>query len=132
MIHPAWTHRTAEPDSAPLGDDTREALLVRRALRIIATDACSGLRVEQLANRLGVSRRCLAKWFPRVVCCSPSEAIHRAVFDEVEHLLLTTDLRLAEIAARTGFRHTEYFTVAFARRYGMPPREWRERRRTTP
>ena len=76
-----------------------------------------------------MSRRYLSKWFPRLVGCSPHEAIQRAVFDEVERLLLATDLRISDVAARAGFRHVEYLTVAFTRRYGMPPREWRRRQR---
>ncbi|MFM8435163.1 MAG: helix-turn-helix transcriptional regulator [Planctomycetia bacterium] len=129
MIHPLWTHRTAEPASPPLGEDAPESQLMCRALQVIAADACRGLRVQELADRLGVSRRCLAKWFPRTMGCSPHEAIQRAVFDEVEKLLVTSDLRLADVAARTGFRHAEYLTVAFTRRYGVAPSEWRQRQR---
>lgn len=129
MIQPIWTHRMIDPSSSPIGDDAPETRLLRRALGIIATDACRGLRVQQLADRVGVSRRCLAKWFPRMVGCSPHEAIQRAVFDEVEKLLLTSDLRLADVAARMGFRHAEYLTVAFTRRYGMAPSDWRQLRR---
>lgn len=126
-----WTHRADATCASIDGDDAPEARLLHSALRIIASDACRGLRVQELADRLGVSRRCLAKWFPRLVGCSPHEAIQRAVFDEVERLLVTTDLRLTDIADRTGFRHAEYLTVAFARRYGMPPSSWRQGRRTT-
>ena len=118
-----------EPSASPIDDDAPEAQILRRALEIIAANACRGLRVQELADRLGVSRRSLAKWFPRMVGCSPHEAIQRAVFDEVEKLLLTSDLRLADVAGRTGFRHAEYLTVAFTRRYGVAPSEWRQRQR---
>jgi LacI family transcriptional regulator len=100
-------------------------------MQVISAEACHGLRVQQLADRLGVSRRCLAKWFPRVVGCSPHEAIQRVVFDRVEGLLLGTDLRLSDVAEQTGFRHPEYLTVAFTRRYGLPPRDWRRQRRVS-
>lgn len=129
MIHPIWTHRLVEPASPSARGDAPETQLLQRALTIIAADACHGLRVQDLADRLGVSRRCLAKWFSRMVGCSPHEAIQRAVFDEVEKLLLASDLRLAEVAARTGFRHAEYLTVAFTRRYGLAPSDWRQRQR---
>ena len=51
-------------------------------------------------------------------------------FRRVEQLLAETDLPLATIAARTGFKHTEYMTVAFTRRHGLPPSKWRDRRRS--
>ena len=126
MIRSAWTHR--QPGGLAL-DGRCETGLVDRAMQVIAVEACQGLRVQHLADRLGVSRRCLAKWFPRVVGCSPHEAIQRAVFDRVEGLLLGTDLRLSEVAEKAGFRHVEYLTVAFTRRYGVPPRDWRRQRR---
>lgn len=114
-----------DSSAAPLRDEAPESVLLRRALQIIAASACRGLRVQELADQLGVSRRCLAKWFPRLVGCSPHEAIQRAVFDEVERLLRQTDLRLCDVATRTGFRHAEYLTVAFSRRYGRSPSGWR-------
>ena len=36
---------------------------------------------------------------------------------------------LEAIAMRTGFKHTEYMTVAFTKRHGMPPSRWRKQRR---
>ena len=51
-------------------------------------------------------------------------------FRRVETLLVDTDLSLTEIAARTGFRHAEYMTVAFTRRYGTPPSRWRKAKRS--
>lgn len=131
MIRPLLSHRATDLSSALLPEEAPEATLLQQALRIIASDACRGLRVQHLADRLGVSRRCLAKWFPRMVGCSPHEAIQRAVFDEVERLLAASDLRLADIAARTGFRHAEYLTVAFTRRYGIAPSDWRRAARNS-
>lgn len=131
MIRPLLSHRVVDLASAPYDDEAPEASLLQQALRIIASDACRGLRVQHLADRLGVSRRCLAKWFPRMVGCSPHEAIQRAVFEEVEKLLASSDLRLADIAVRTGFHHTEYLTVAFTRRYGIAPSDWRRAARNS-
>ena len=50
-------------------------------------------------------------------------------FRRVEQLLRETELSLAAIAARAGFKHTEYMTVAFTKRHGMPPSRWRQQRR---
>ena len=40
-------------------------------------------------------------------------------------LLETTDLSLAEIAARVGYSRQGSFSEAFRARCGLPPREWR-------
>lgn len=113
------------PGAADPGAADPAALLVGEAVKIIDARACRGLGVQQLADELGVSRRWLAKWFPPTLGCSPHEAIRRAVFRRVEALLRHTDLTIAEIAVRAGFKHHEYLAAAFQRRYGIPPGRWR-------
>jgi LacI family transcriptional regulator len=41
-------------------------------------------------------------------------------------LLSDTNFSLAEISARTGFKHVEYLSVAFKRELGQTPREYRK------
>jgi len=43
--------------------------------------------------------------------------------------LLTTSDPVAEIATRTGFRNPFHFSREFRRRYGLPPREYRDEQR---
>jgi LacI family transcriptional regulator len=43
----------------------------------------------------------------------------------VRQLLTETDLSLAAIAERAGFRHVEYLSVAFKRAFGQPPSRYR-------
>jgi AraC-like DNA-binding protein len=40
-----------------------------------------------------------------------------------------TSLSLATVARRAGFEHAEYLSVAFKRRFGMPPSEYRKQHR---
>ena len=48
---------------------------------------------------------------------------------EAERLLLTTDEKVSAIASRLGFATPAYFAECFRKRYGMPPRRFRERYR---
>jgi AraC-like DNA-binding protein len=41
----------------------------------------------------------------------------------------SADLPLAVVAERCGFRHAEYLTVVFTKRYGLPPSRWRALRK---
>jgi LacI family transcriptional regulator len=121
----------------PLGVSTRQSSdvlaidddLVVAAVRQIREQACRGLRVAGLAKVLRTTRRVLETRFTKRIGHTPHEEILRVRFRRVEMLLLETDLPLAEIAARAGFRHAEYMTVAFRRRYGLPPSTWRNRNR---
>jgi LacI family transcriptional regulator len=85
-----------------------------------------GIKVQDVVRELGISRRILDARFAARVGHTPHEEIARQQFRRVEQLLTETDLPLATIAERCGFRHAEYMTVAFTRRHGLPPSRWRD------
>jgi LacI family transcriptional regulator len=103
--------------------------LVVAAVRHIRDHACEGIKVTDVARGLETTRRVLENRFTKRVGHTPHEEIARVQFRRVEQLLRETELSLAAIAARTGFKHTEYMTVAFTKRHGMPPSRWRQERR---
>ena len=104
--------------------------IVAQSLRFIRENACRGIKVSDVAKAVGTTRHVLAGRFLKQAGHSPHEEIVRVQFRRVETLLVDTDLSLTEIAARTGFRHAEYMTVAFTRRYGTPPSRWRKAKRS--
>jgi LacI family transcriptional regulator len=119
---------------APLGIVTRQSTdvlaidddLVVAAVRVIRDHACRGIKVADVAASLKTSRRVLEHRFVQRIGHTPHEEIARVQFRRVEQLLRETDLPLATIASRCGFQHPEYMTVAFSRRYGLPPSRWRK------
>lgn len=123
----------------PLGVATRQSTdvlaiddpLVVAAVKHIRDHACEGIKVPDVARAVGATRRLLDARFLRRVGHTPREEIARVQFRRVEQLLVETDLPLAAVAARAGFRHTEYMTVAFTRRYGASPSRWRIRMRAS-
>ena len=103
--------------------------LVVAAVRQIRDHACDGIKVTDVARVLKTTRRVLENRFTKRVGHTPHEEIARVQFRRVEQLLRETELPLAAIAARAGFKHTEYMTVAFTKRHGKPPSRWRQERR---
>ncbi len=51
----------------------------------------------------------------------------RMRIDKAKHLMTSTDLTLAEIAARLGWCNAAYFTNIFRDSEGVAPKEWRRR-----
>ncbi len=60
---------------------------------------------------------------------TPHEEILRVQLHRVRELLAETDLPLATIANRAGFKYVEYLSVVFKRQYGMPPSQFRVKHR---
>ncbi|MBI1312881.1 helix-turn-helix domain-containing protein [bacterium] len=130
---------TPPPDEAflipPLGIETRlstDTLAVddpdiAAALHFIRENACSGINVSDVVRQTSVSRRVLESRFNKLLGRSPHAEITRLRIDRIKRLLVETDLPLSAIAARTGYRHVEYLSVAFRNAVGIPPTEHRRR-----
>lgn len=102
---------------------------VARAVRFIREHACEGIHVEDVVKDSGLSRRLLETRFKRLLARSPHEEITRVQLLRVKELLAETDLPLAEIADRTGFRYVEYLSAVFKSKIGMPPGAYRNEHR---
>lgn len=99
--------------------------LVARAMWLIRDYACDGLSVQDLLNRLSVSRSALERRFRKVIHRTPQMEIRLAQLKRVKQLLLDTDLSLPRVAELTGFEHPEYLNVIFKRIEGITPGEYR-------
>ena len=80
------------------------------------------LDVQQLARRLGVSRRHLEAMFARHGD-SPAARLRRMRLQRAEHLLATTTATVTQVAFGAGFGDVTTFGRAFKRHYGHTPRE---------
>lgn len=128
---------TAAPDEAflipPLGIEARQSTDtlavddpdIAAALHFIRENACSGINVSDVVRQTNLSRRVLESRFSKLLGRTPHAEITRLRIDRVKRLLVETDLPLAGIAARTGYRHVEYLTVAFGKSVGMAPSGYR-------
>ena len=63
--------------------------------------------------------------FQKVLNQTVQHAISESRLEAARHLLLTTELPIARIAALCGFASQEYFSRSFSIVVGMPPQAWR-------
>ncbi len=121
----------------PLGIVTRQSTDVfsgadadvARAVRFIRDHGCDGIKVQAVVDELAMSRRVLEHRFRQTLGRTPHDEILRVQIERVAQLLAETDLPLATIADRAGFKHAEYMSVAFKRQTGLAPRQFRESKR---
>ncbi|HOM19076.1 MAG TPA: helix-turn-helix domain-containing protein, partial [Thermoguttaceae bacterium] len=98
---------------------------LQAALCMIRMHACKGLRVEDIADALAISRRTLERRFQKLLGYSPYEQILHIRLERVKHLLAETDWPLRRIAAETAFENEAYLVVLFKKKYGVTPGEYR-------
>lgn len=122
----------------PLGVATRQSTDVvavadrhiSTAVRFIREHACNAITVADVVKQVPLSRRVLETRFQALLGRSPHEQIMTVKLDRVKRLLSETDLSLAIIADRAGFKHVEYLSVAFKRQIGVTASEYRSGKRT--
>ncbi len=95
------------------------------ALRLIREQAHTGLRVEAIAREVGLSRSVLQRRFRELLKRSVHQELLAARVKRARELLVRTDLTLAAVAARAGFKHQEYMGAVFRARLSKTPAQVR-------
>ena len=99
------------------------------ALRLIRDQAAAGVLVDDIARQVGLSRSVLQRRFRALLNRSIHQEILSVRIKHARELLAKTDLSLAAVAARAGFRHQEYLGAVFRARIGKTPAQVRQETR---
>lgn len=103
----------------------------RRAQRIRETLLESfdePLTVAELAEKVNLSTRALERVFLQEFGISVKEFQIRQRLARARQLLEETDKRVSEVCYEVGFNTHSSFTRLFKRRFGVPPKRYRELR----
>jgi len=104
-------------------------LEVAAALRFIRDNAGRTIHVRDVVAATKISRRSLEGRFTKLIGRSMHDEIWAAHFDLATRLLSSSDLRLKEVAERSGFRTASALVNLFQARMGLTPKDYRIRNR---
>jgi AraC-like DNA-binding protein len=108
-------------DASSAGTSTTTAL-------VALLERQPGLGVDEAARALGLTGRTLQRRLQNESTTFLSEA-RRATVRRAKHLLVTTDVKIAEVARAVGCTTAQHFTEVFRTETGMPPATWRAQQR---
>ena len=100
---------------------------LRDAMRYIRTHLSSALTVKKVAEAAFCSDSKLSALFRREVGSSVAVYIDDLIMSEAHNMLLSRDATIAEISEDLGFCDQFYFSRRFKKRFGLSPREYRDR-----
>lgn len=100
---------------------------VARALEFIRDSVETPTTVDDVLDRVGVSRSSLERKFHRQIGRTPLQEIRRVHLQAVRQLLIETQLPMSEIARRCGFSSPERLATVFGQQEGTTPTEFRRR-----
>lgn len=105
---------------------------VAAAVQFIHAHAHEPVHVRDVLRAVPVARRRLERRFRKWLQRSISEEIRRVHVERSKQLLVETDLSMALIAERAGFRDGRQLSIVFRRTTGLAPTEFRRRFRLRP
>ena len=106
------------------------AHLLARATDFIRKNATKGIRPNDVAEFLGVSRRLADLRFQQFSGESINEVITQCKLEAVKKLLATTNRPIKTVSEACGYADLAYLKTLFKRRFGCTMRDWRAQNRT--
>lgn len=85
----------------------------------------SSFSVEELANKLNISRVQLYRKVKAVLGIGVSDYINNFRLEKAKEFLMTSTMNISEIAYSCGFASPNYFSTAFKTKYEMTPKDFR-------
>lgn len=116
----------AHPQSEVIFRDSTLHEPIARARQVIETHPFTDWTVELLARKVGMGRSNFAARFVAEVGRTPMEFVTDERMKLAAQLLETSDLKIAEISERTGYRSEAAFSRRFTAHFGMSPGKMRK------
>lgn len=118
-----------ERQPVPLGADAGSAIdpKVARTVALMEANLEEPLTTDQIAERVGVSRRQLERLFKRYLEAVPSQYYLELRLQRARQLLRSTRQSIVQIGLACGFASGPHFSSAYRNRFGATPREDRLR-----
>ncbi len=98
---------------------------VAQAMRFIWNHLEQDLSVNDVAREVGLSRRKLERAFQKHLNRGVHAELRRKRLERCCNLLRTTDLKIADLAPKVGFRSADFLHASFKKEFGTTPRTYR-------
>ncbi len=109
-------------------ENSRESRVLTETCKYVQKNFHRSISIEELAENVSFSPSYFYKLFKRTANTTPAEYIISVRLSNAKHLLLESDLTVAEIAEMCGFCDASYFSYYFKRSVGMTPVEYRKKK----
>jgi len=100
---------------------------IARAVETLRTRLNESLRIEELAQELGMSVSSFHQHFKTATSMSPLQYQKQLRLQEARRLLLNEDIDASSAAARVGYDDASQFSREYKRLFGDPPMRDRQR-----
>ena len=107
-------------------DDMEKSPHIRKAITYINDNYASKIKINELADHVGVNRSYLASSFKKATGYSPKEYLLSLRMEKAKSLLEKTDMPINTVANSVGYTDQLAFSRMFKEYSGISPRAFRE------
>lgn len=105
--------------------NARMGLFMKKMNHYISENFSDRIELNDAARHVSMSKGYFCRYFKHAFHMTFHEYLTNIRLREAENLVRTTHLGMEEIAIRTGFSNSNYFTVSFKKHYHMIPTKYR-------
>ena len=105
--------------------ESRDGRILTKTCKYIQENFHRELSIQELADHVSFSPSYFYKIFKKTANTTPAEYIISVRLSNAKVLLLESDLTVAQIAERCGFRDASYFSYYFRKSFGITPSKYR-------
>jgi two-component system response regulator YesN len=117
-----WIRKTLQTLGASLN---LRSPIVRKTIEYIRANYAREIKLSEIAKRFGVTESYISRLFSQEVQFSFVHYLSQIRMESALELLKSTNLKIYEIAERTGYPNTEHFSRTFKKIMGRSPKEYR-------
>jgi AraC-like DNA-binding protein len=121
-IYKNRTSRTKTPSQKSLRDEKRSKAM----LNYISNHFSSTITVEMIASNSNISESEVLRCFKNTTGTTPMQYVINYRLQRASELLVSTSMKVIDIALDCGFGETSYFTKKFKSKYSITPTVYRE------
>lgn len=102
------------------------SVYVKHAMEYIAYHYREKIKINELADYIGVNRSYLTSSFKKAIGCSPQEYLVNLRMEKAKGLLRNSSMQINAIAASVGYQDQLAFSKIFKQHFGASPKAYRE------
>jgi AraC-like DNA-binding protein len=107
-------------------ETTESNTLANRIKEFIDKNYKKNIKLEDIADELYINKYYLSHVFKEHMQISPINYLINRRIGEAKNLLVSTELKIGEIARIMGYDNTNYFTLLFKKMTGETPKQFKE------
>lgn len=113
-------------NSEHISYDYPGAIYVKHAINYLSLNFSKKIKINDLANYIGINRSYLTNSFKKAIGISPQEFLVNLRMSKAISLLQKTSLPISSIAVQVGYDDPLAFSKIFKQKYGASPKAYRE------